>query len=362
MWSWLATAYATCDELGQWLEHAQLGLSRIDVERTEAALARAESSWTCGWMSERRAELARFWLLEGAVLHLRGERQAASESFVASRRTDLDGWWPELGPQIHLAYRTATAEPDSTGVVAVEGLDPHYRVEIDGLPFDPNQSVTVGLHLLQVGTDDHVRFARIIYVLPGATTTLTTSLPLLPPTLPVRAASDAIQFAPDSPPPAHTAPPKAPTRLHGYLAVTVAGSVGAALERSVSDTLSILEPAQKLRAGGEAGLSLRGPRAWGRLAAGLGPLLNSELQYLGRTGIVSLPWAASASLAAGPRWGRVDVGGAAGWLTGRTTASAVASVGFARTLRAEARLGTAWRPGSRPEPDGALVMSWTPGL
>ena len=151
---------ADCGDPAALVDAALDALVQVRLERASDHLQQAEASFGCGSPPSKDL-LAKFWITEGALLHLQGSQQAA-DSFAAAARLDAASWDPRLGPALRAAFEGA-ATADSTGILILKPAATGLRV--DTVEAVSPATVIAGLHLVQVVEDDTVLFGRMVYAL-----------------------------------------------------------------------------------------------------------------------------------------------------------------------------------------------------
>jgi hypothetical protein len=158
----LASAAFACPNLDAEVERATGALVAGSFDTARDALANAESSFTCA--PATTAQVARFWLVEGAAAQLRGDAAAARGPLAAARHAAPDLFDDRLGPDVKAAWEAAASagrgtlllEPARPAFVDGAGVST-WPVPVDAVP-----------HLVQVvGGDGAVRFGRLVRIAPG---------------------------------------------------------------------------------------------------------------------------------------------------------------------------------------------------
>ncbi len=357
-----ATTPRSCGSIEEAVSAAEEALLLVDLAEPRAALARAEAILGCGWLDDP-AWLARFWLIEGSLASIEGDDEGLRESFLAAHHASPETWIEGLGTPLRQRLDDLVATPAGEGRLIVRGVEPGYRVQLNGAPASLPLDVPAGLQLIQIGTD-RVRFSQMLYVLPNTVTALEPSLPLLPPQLPGRSGPPAIPPGESAPGPISAEAPPIQRSLELFAALGIVGSLGRALSWESAPGLTVHEPEQKLRIPLEGGLVFRSGAGWIRGAVSLAPLIDGELRYLGQEVRAALPWFAETALAGGGTVGPLDLGAHAGVLWPRRVSTrAIGGLRIADTpLRIEARLGIDLHPEGGPEPAAGLFTTLSPWL
>jgi hypothetical protein len=125
-----------------------------------ATLDAVEQTFTCRRFSP--TELARFWLLEGAVLLAEADREGAVQSLAAARRVAPDVWQRHLSTDVRAAWERAS-------IPGVGHLDVPSEAElyVDGLLVDPTQPLPTGLHVVQLEQRRRLTFGKVVFVPEG---------------------------------------------------------------------------------------------------------------------------------------------------------------------------------------------------
>ena len=355
MW-WLAIAPAMagdptpeasrCDPSAQ-VRSALAQLLSGALDQARVGLQEAERAFGCG-ASADPASLARYWLVEGALLSKSGDESAAKDSFSAARRVAPDLWLPDLGPSARLLWESALA-PDGAGELSLEPPPGVRPVWVDGALVS-GSAVPAGLHLVQIGgggPSPSVEFAAIVWVDAGITALVRSGLPELAPPDP-----EPDLVVPPSPVPVPVpGPDRSSVRASLHALVGVSGAAGEALQSG-----SHTEPRAKVAAPLELGVGLRAAPMFFRLQLGGAWLLSGR--YLAQTdsGPLVLPVRADLALGAGATVGKLDLGlcGGVQWpsrLAGRLLLGISAG-----PARAELRPGLNLPTQRSVEPAGELLV------
>ena len=305
--------------------------------------------------------LARYWLVEGALLHAEGDLEASDDNFAAARRVAPEVWLPDLGPALHERWMAARA-PEGTGMIVMEP-DPGPRpVWVDGALAEKGPggwSVPAGLHLVQIGGLEGSAIEAVsgVWVAPGVSALIQTKLPpYVPPPPPAPAPSPAPSpKAPPAPVPRPDPPGEGGVQpaLHALLGAS--GALGEELKSGM-----MKEPAVKVALPLELGLGLRtGPLL---VRAQLGGALLLGGQYLASTqdGALSLPARLDLGLAAAAGNARLHAGvcGGMAWPS-RLAGRALAGWRPTGPLLMELRLGANLPTQRSLEPAGELLVGWS---
>ncbi len=158
----LAAAAAACPNLDAEVERATAAVLAGDYAAARGALDEAAASFTCA--AATPAQLGRYWLVEGAVLHLRGEPDAARAPLAAARTTAPEQFDERLGPKVRAAWTSAAAEGEGTLL-----LEPQREASLDGVSVSAWPApVSAAPHVVQVlGADGGVRFGKLVRIAPG---------------------------------------------------------------------------------------------------------------------------------------------------------------------------------------------------
>ncbi|MEQ1565736.1 MAG: hypothetical protein ABMA64_08875 [Myxococcota bacterium] len=324
-----------------------------DPAAGRAALERVTDALGCSPPVEP-STLARFWLLEGALLD---DPQAMLDNFAGARRVAPDVWLADLGPALRAKWEAAPAAT-ATGTLLIAPAPGARAVWIDGAPGSGEQVVAAGLHLVQVGdaTGDRAKFAAMAWVDPGVSVEVETGLaPLAAPRPDPVPQPDPVVPPPTERPPIERPPTdRAPIGWHPELQVLTGGGVALGEELRNRDAH---EPATKVAVPTEVALALRPPGWLLRVEAGAGWLVGGQWLAAGADGriVMAAHLDLGVTAAIGTDRAYVGLAGRGAWpsrLGGRVVVAAQ-PVG---PLWTELRLG-ANLPTDRPiEPAGELVV------
>lgn len=167
----LATAAFACPSLDAEVDRAATELIAGDFDAALAALSTAEQSFTCA--PATTSQVARFWLIEGAALHLRGETAKALAPLAAARAAAPDLFDPRLGPGVRAAWTAATSPGEGTLLI-----EPQRVAFVDGAGVsDWPVTLAATPHLVQVvGPGGEVRFGRVVRISAGDDAVLDTGV------------------------------------------------------------------------------------------------------------------------------------------------------------------------------------------
>lgn len=354
----LASARAQpCEDPRDAVDDAVDALILMDTAKAWKALEDAEAGLGCGAPPEP-ATLARFWLVEGGLLHFDRDADGAAASFRAAARVDPTAWIVDLGPDLLDAYEKAKRATPKPGELALDPIDPHYEVRLDLSPVTLGEPVESGAHLLQILLDDEVRYGLIVVVLADRKTVIESHLP---PIIEPPAPSEP-EWVPAQPVPEAPVKTRASTGLFGWGGGGLAFGYGERLERRGSTGATVIEPSARLFTVVEGGVSLRSTRAWTRGSVGAAPMLGGRLLWADDSGIRETPIALTGALAGGVGLGGLDLGLHAGvLLPSRVQVGAVGSLQVGRSHGClEARLGANLIPDRLPEPTFAVLGTVCP--
>ncbi len=169
---------AECGDATPLVATAETAVVETRFSDAERALDDAAAALGCSPLGDRTV-LARYWLAEGVMLHLRGDDTSATDSIVAVSGVELGYWQPKFGPQQADWYHgvVASAQADLAGTLRIEPPLTSYVAMLDGIESPLHPDVPSGLHLLQVGpSTDEVLFGRFVFVEPGQEIVVATGL------------------------------------------------------------------------------------------------------------------------------------------------------------------------------------------
>ncbi|MCA9488530.1 MAG: hypothetical protein KC621_01365 [Myxococcales bacterium] len=307
-----------------------------DTAQAGDLLGHAEDHLSCTTGLVDPQSLARFWLVEGALLLATGEDDP-DPSFAAARRVAPDLWLPNLGDAARDRWSSATDESgDGRLELDVDVTD--GVVAVDGRAIALTEPVVPGLHAIQVAdARGRTLYGAVVYVGSGTVTTVTTNLP-------------QDRFAPPAPAPAPT-PVPAPTpapRPAGESAVRPVFTVLTGASTSFGEALeatdggrTLTEPGVKLVVPLELSAGVRAGAGWARLAAGGGWLVGGPWLSAKADGTLhTTPLRVDVGLAGGFATGDLRLGAASGiaW-PGRLSERLLAGLDLGGPLTAELRAG-----------------------
>ena len=167
----IQVALADCPPIQPALDAARDQILYEQLPEAKASLETAQQTFACAPIFP--TDLARYWLLNGALQQLSGNPERATPYYAASRRLvpepDL-----QLGPQLVDAFKVA-----DTPLTAQISLDPAIPAWVDGkLESNWPLTVAVGPHLVQVrAEDDRVLWNSDLDLADGQLAMLQTHLP-----------------------------------------------------------------------------------------------------------------------------------------------------------------------------------------
>jgi len=137
---------------------------------SELALTEAIAGMACGPRATPEL-LAPFWLARGAIWSFLDDGRADS-AFAAARSADSDHFFSDYGEGIEARWKQASAPAGDGGNLILRGLEDGDWVSVDGLDVSDPWPIPSGLHLIQVGSGDKARFARLLDMASGAEVTV----------------------------------------------------------------------------------------------------------------------------------------------------------------------------------------------
>ncbi|HHO51301.1 MAG TPA: hypothetical protein ENK18_10610 [Deltaproteobacteria bacterium] len=264
------------------LDEAERSVVEADLASTARILDELEAALSCGTIAEPEL-LGRTWLVEGALLTLEGDPEAAADAWRAAARVAPGLWVEDFGGTLREAYEIATDHTPRMSSVRVEPPLFQFMGFVDGRPASFPHPVEAGLHVIQIGPDiDQIQFARVLLVFPDAPSVVITGLDEL--------LSGSASDEPPRPDPAPGAPLDNPRA--GEPRLTLHTAAGAALTLSSAESASD-DPPTQITVPIETGLVVRpGGVAWLRAVASAAPLLGGSFSYTDARG----PGSASSAL------------------------------------------------------------------
>jgi hypothetical protein len=334
------------------VDEAREALLLMDLETARAALSAAEAALGCGEVADPE-DLGAFWLVEGALLWFEDDREAATDSLQAAHRVAPDVWYVDFGPELLEFYEEVSSRPVRTGTLALKDVDPAYRTWVDARSMLLPGEVPSGLHLVQLGTVEGVRFGRIVYVVEDRRSAIEPGLPPL-----------ERQIAEEGPTAA-----AAPTRPAGQVDLWLGAGATAWLGRArQTDATGVMreEDAIKWLLPLELGVQAELGRTWGRVHTAAAPVLGTPLLFRTRDDEVrsaAAGWRLAGAGGVTVREG-LRVGAAAGaTLPSRLDARAVLGVQVRDVpVAAEARVGANLLTDGSVEPALLVVVGVHPTL
>lgn len=322
---WASDDEVSCALAGE-LMTAEMRVLELDFAGANRAVDAIAEQFVCG--RNEPEDLARYWLLVGALASFEGDAERTNDALVAARAADPELWLPVLGNALKAQWEKAFPEPGDATVV-LEPLPEGYEVRIDGRVTTERLVVRPGLHVVQANGGG-VGWGRVFRASANEAVTLPTGLSAL-------VADAPVPVGPIEIPPEIVEPSDAPSfSLHVGL------GFGGALGQELSSA-SLAEPGAKLGPTLELGGVLRPGAAWVRVAVGADLVIGGSYVYFERDSAVAHGWPLAPVLhaAGGVTVGeRLDLGVLAGaQLPGRIPLRAVASYGVMEVLRLEARAG-----------------------
>lgn len=136
----------------------------------ELALTEAIAGMGCGPRAPKEV-LAPFWITRGAIWSFLDDERADA-AFAAATAADPAYFNGDFGDAIHERWQTATPPIGGPGNLQLRGLGEGDWVAIDGVDTAEPWPVTPGFHLVQVGSLEQARFARLLDIEAGAEVTV----------------------------------------------------------------------------------------------------------------------------------------------------------------------------------------------
>lgn len=281
------------------VDDAQRSVVEADLRETARILSALEEALSCGTIAEPEL-LGRTWLVEGALLTLEGDAEAAADAWRAAARVAPGVWVEDFGGTLREAYEAAIRQPARMSSIQVD--PPLFQLSgfVDGRPVDFPHPVEAGLHVIQIGPDlDQIQFSRILLVFPDAPSVVITGIEELPRDRPPEASTDDPPTPTEAPPNPHAGEPR----------LTLHTATGAALTLAGGEAAPDDAPPTQLTVPIETGLVVRpGGVAWIRAAASAAPLLGGSFTYTDDRGQGSASSALGWHLAGGVAADQGDMG------------------------------------------------------
>ncbi len=172
----LSSAHAGCDDVEQYVEHAEAAVLEQRLEDAGQALRDAEVAFSCGPVV-RPELLVRFWLAQGARETSLGDVRAAALSFRSASMLAPDHWPIDYGIKPFIQYKAAAELWLAEGSIQLHP-DPGERVTaLDGTVVSFPAPALEGIHLVQVGANpEAMEFAAIVKVQADEPTMVLTGL------------------------------------------------------------------------------------------------------------------------------------------------------------------------------------------
>ena len=171
----LALTLAHADECANpvaLLQSAEQDAVNFYLNEADTDLAKAVEAFGCSGKATN-TDIARLWQTRGMVSMLREDDEAAVRAFAASKVADPDNWNEDFGDKAKAMWAgAAEMQGDSLGLT-LRGVGKEDWVLVDGHDAGADLDLSPGLHLIQVGTGDAARFAKVIVVEGGEDQELT---------------------------------------------------------------------------------------------------------------------------------------------------------------------------------------------
>lgn len=340
------------------MDLAEQRLFEADLAGADLRLQKLEEALGCGSIVET-ALLARIWLLEGAWLTLKGDAEAAGDSWRAAARVAPGQWVEGYGDNLRRAYDQANAAPDLARTATIV-LDPplfQWIGAVDGVVTTFPVVVAPGLHLVQVGpNEDDIAFSKLFPAFANTASVVATGV--IEPTT----AFGLPGSKPDEDEVDHSEP-RPPPKLSLYAGAVADVAFGRPVEPVIADGVG--EPAVKLVLPIETGVVVRpAGRAWLRAVGTAGPLVGGAFVHDDKYGDTESPTALGGHLAGGISGSLGDLGLLAGFQwPDRVPVRGVIVGRLPRfPVQGEARIGMNAAFGRPPEPAIDLAAALTPAL
>lgn len=337
------------------LDRAQRAVLLLNVDRADAAIEKVEEAFSCGGLATQD-QLARTWILEGALRHILGDADAARAAFRAAAEIDPEVWIDDLGSELRTLYLAAEEEEVGSATIRLDPKPEGWVTALDGVLTPFPATAPPGLHLVQMGPrQDDTRLARIVSLVKGETQVLTTDEvadQVVPTPKPV-----AEHKVPDSAAPPATMPePDKAVRL----GLTLAAGADLAIGQAWAPATAPREPGVKLSLPVEVGAQLAAEAWWARTVVSAAPLLAGQYVYTVEDEVRSSIAGLGGHVAGGPRLGSIEVGLSAGlaW-PARVPFRAIFSIPTG-PVRIEGRLGVSAAVQRPMEPAASLLLCWRP--
>lgn len=314
---------APCDQADA-LAGAEGKVLELDFAGAHTALDAIEAGFACG--ESAPAEIARYWLLVGALASFEKDPELRDDALAAARAADPTVWLPSLGEGLKASWAQASPQPGEA-TLALEPLPEGYVVWIDGQLAGGRLVVRPGLHVVQARAGT-VGWGRVFRASANETVTLPTTLTPIAPV-----------DEPDEPPPPPPDPP--PPERSVAFGLHLGVGVGAAVGKGLEPVDGLSEPGAKVGPALEVGVVVRPGALWVRAAVAADLAVGGRYVWVDEGEAHGWPLAPAVLASGGVTIGEgLDVGAQLGaQLPGRLPLRAVVSYGVLDRIRVEGRAG-----------------------
>ena len=160
-------ALAACPDPDQKLFDAEQDVVNFYLQDAANYANEAVASFGCSGQADT-PQVARLFLVHGMIRLLQDDAAGAERAFWSAKQLKPDLWQSDYGPKARTLFDNASLAGSSLPVsVSMKGFGEGDWLTVNGSSDTPPLRLTPGMYLLQVGSGDAARFARILDVQPG---------------------------------------------------------------------------------------------------------------------------------------------------------------------------------------------------